>query len=74
MIAFWKASRLILGGFWLHLGTLGGSPEMIFGCPEGSWGYLGASGSGLLGPAGALQAHYAHAQDQESRFKLLHRA
>ena len=52
------------------LGPGGVSPEMLFGCPEGSWGYLGASGSGLLGPAGALQAHYAHAQDQESRFKL----
>ena len=32
----------ILGGFWLHLGTQGGSPEMLFRCPEGSWGYLGA--------------------------------
>ena len=52
------------------LGPRGVSPEMLFGCPEGSCGYLGASGSGLLGPAGALQAHYAHAQDRESRFKL----
>ena len=24
------------------LGPRGGSPEMLFGCPEGSWGYLGA--------------------------------
>ena len=38
------ASRSILAGVWLHLGTPGGgcSPEMHFGCPEGSWGDLGA--------------------------------
>ena len=42
MTASWKASKSILDGFWLHLGTQGGSPEMLFGCPEGSWGYLGA--------------------------------
>ena len=42
MTAFWKASKSILGGFWLHVGTQGGSPEMLFGCPEGSWGHLGA--------------------------------
>ena len=24
------------------LGPRGGSPEMLLGCPEGSWGYLGA--------------------------------
>ena len=42
MTAFWKASKSILGGFWFHLGTQGGSPEMLVGCPEGSWGHLGA--------------------------------
>ena len=32
--------------FWADFGSIlgprGGSPEMLFGCPEGSWGYLGA--------------------------------
>ena len=32
--------------FWMDFGSIlgprGGSPEMLFGCPEGSWGHLGA--------------------------------
>ena len=46
-----QSKKLLLFGrlpdrFWVDfssiLGPRGGSPEMLFGCPEESWGYLGA--------------------------------